>query len=48
LYGRLGIGPGVSILGAMSVLGIIGMWFIYCKGPALRAKSRFLVPTVPC
>jgi DHA1 family multidrug resistance protein-like MFS transporter len=48
LYGRLGIGPGVSILGAMSVLGIIGMWFIYYKGPALRAKSRFLVPTVPC
>jgi hypothetical protein len=41
LYGRLGIGPGVSVLGGMSVLGIPGMWFIYWKGPALRAMSRF-------
>jgi DHA1 family multidrug resistance protein-like MFS transporter len=42
LYGELGIGPGVSVLGGMSVLGIPGMWFIYWKGPALRAMSRFL------
>lgn len=42
LYGNLGIGPGVSVLGGMSVLGIPGMWFIYWKGPALRAKSRFV------
>ena len=41
LYGRLGIGPGVSVLGGMSVLGIPGMWFIYWKGPALRAMSKF-------
>ena len=46
LYGKLGIGPGVSILGSMSVLGIPGMWFIYHKGPALRARSRFVVPTI--
>lgn len=45
LYGKLGIPHGVSILGAMSVLGIPGMWFIYYKGPALRANSRFIVPT---
>lgn len=44
LYGKLGIAHGVSILGAMSVLGIPGMWFIYYKGPALRAKSRFIMP----
>jgi DHA1 family multidrug resistance protein-like MFS transporter len=44
LYGKLGIPHGVTILGAMSVLGIPGMWFIYYKGPALRAKSRFVVP----
>jgi DHA1 family multidrug resistance protein-like MFS transporter len=44
LYGKLGIAHGVSILGAMSVLGIPGMWFIYYKGPALRAQSRFMVP----
>jgi DHA1 family multidrug resistance protein-like MFS transporter len=37
----LGIGPGVSVLGGMSVLGIPGMWFIYWKGPALRAMSKF-------
>jgi DHA1 family multidrug resistance protein-like MFS transporter len=44
LYGNLGIAHGVSILGAMSVLGIPGMWFIYHKGPTLRAKSQFVVP----
>lgn len=44
LYGKLGITHGVSILGAMSVLGIPGMWFIYYKGPALRVKSKFIVP----
>lgn len=42
LYGKLGIGPGVSVLGAMSVLGVPGMWLIYWNGPALRAMSRFL------
>lgn len=41
LYGNLGIKHGVSVLGAISVLGIPGMWYIYMKGPALRAKSRF-------
>jgi DHA1 family multidrug resistance protein-like MFS transporter len=41
LYGRLGIGPGVSVLGGMSVLGIPGMWFIYRKGAALRGMARF-------
>jgi len=45
LYGKLGISHGVSILGALSVLGIPGMWFIYYRGPALRAKSRFVAPT---
>jgi DHA1 family multidrug resistance protein-like MFS transporter len=44
LYGKLGIAHGVSILGAMSVLGIPGMWFIYYKGPTLRASSRYVVP----
>lgn len=40
LYGRLGIGPGVSVLGGMSLLGVPGMWFIYRKGPALRSMAR--------
>lgn len=43
LYSKLGISHGVSILGAISVLGILGMWFIHYKGPALRARSRFVV-----
>ena len=47
LYSKLGISHGVSILGAMSVLGIPGMWFIYSIGPALRAKSRFAVSMIP-
>ncbi|GIZ44428.1 hypothetical protein CKM354_000762600 [Cercospora kikuchii] len=42
LYGRLGIEKGISVLGAISVLGIPGMWFIYLQGPTLRAKSRFV------
>lgn len=37
LYVKLGIESGVSILGAISVLGIPGMWFIYWKGSVLRA-----------
>lgn len=43
LYNRLGVAIGVSVLGALSVLGIPGMWLIYRKGAALRAKSRFVV-----
>lgn len=43
LYNRLGVATGVSILGALSVLGIPGMWLIYKKGATLRAKSRFVV-----
>ncbi|CAK1362718.1 uncharacterized protein RHO25_007029 [Cercospora beticola] len=42
LYGRLGIEKGISVLGAISVLGIPGMWFIYLQGPTLRARSRFV------
>lgn len=43
LYNRLGVATGVSILGALSVLGVPGMWLIYRKGATLRAKSRFVV-----
>ncbi|KAI5368182.1 Putative major facilitator superfamily, MFS transporter superfamily [Septoria linicola] len=42
LYGRLGVSRGISVLGSISVLGIPGKWFIYWKGPVLRAKSRFV------
>jgi len=43
LYEDLGIGRGVSVLGGLSVLGIIGMWYIYRAGASLRARSRFTV-----
>lgn len=41
LYDELGIGRGISVLGALSVLGIVGMWYIYRAGENLRARSRF-------
>jgi DHA1 family multidrug resistance protein-like MFS transporter len=41
LYDDLGIGKGVSVLGGLSVLGVVGMWYIYRAGASLRAKSRF-------
>lgn len=44
LYEQLGVDRGVSVLGGLSVLGIAGMWFIYWKGAALRAQSRFVAP----
>ena len=41
LYDDLGIGKGVSVLGGLSVLGIVGMWYIYRAGASLRAQSQF-------
>lgn len=41
LYDKLGIGRGVSVLGGLSVLGILGMWYIHRVGASLRARSRF-------
>lgn len=40
-YEHLGVVTGCSILAAISVLGIIGMFVLYWKGAALRARSRF-------
>lgn len=41
LYTHLGIDKGISILGAISILGVIGMWYLYLYGDQLRAKSKF-------
>jgi DHA1 family multidrug resistance protein-like MFS transporter len=38
-----GIGKGVSILGGISILGWIGMYYLYFRGAKLRAKSKFAV-----
>jgi MFS transporter, DHA1 family, multidrug resistance protein len=41
MYSSLGIGKGVSILGSLSVLGVVGVWYLYLYGHKLRAKSTF-------
>ena len=41
LFINLGIGKGVSLLGGLSVMGVIGMFALYYKGAALRARSKF-------
>ncbi|KAK9342426.1 MFS general substrate transporter [Lipomyces starkeyi] len=41
MYLNLGIGKGISLLGGLSVLGIIGMYILYFYGANLRARSKF-------
>jgi MFS transporter, DHA1 family, multidrug resistance protein len=41
MYSDLGIGKGVSILGSLSILGIVGVWYLYYYGRQMRAKSTF-------
>ncbi|KAH9222275.1 multidrug transporter [Leptodontidium sp. 2 PMI_412] len=41
LFVNLGIGEGVSVLGGLSVIGIIGMWGLWVYGAKLRSKSKF-------
>ncbi|OBT92468.2 hypothetical protein VE01_09558 [Pseudogymnoascus verrucosus] len=43
LYKNLGIGPGISILGAVTVAFIGGIFPLYFFGAKLRARSRFAV-----
>jgi len=41
LFVNLGIGKGVSVLGGLSVIGIIGMFALWIFGARLRARSKF-------
>ncbi|KAK9241885.1 hypothetical protein V1506DRAFT_525047 [Lipomyces tetrasporus] len=41
MYLNLGIDKGISLLGGLSVLGIIGMYILYFFGANLRARSKF-------
>ncbi|OQE37904.1 hypothetical protein PENCOP_c009G04307 [Penicillium coprophilum] len=41
LFGNLGVARGVSLLGGLSVIGIIGIWLLYFFGSKLRAMSKF-------
>jgi DHA1 family multidrug resistance protein-like MFS transporter len=41
LFVNLGVGKGVSVLGGLSVMGVVGMGGLYRFGARLRARSRF-------
>ena len=41
LFINVGVAEGVSVLGGLSVLGIVGMIALYLIGAKLRARSRF-------
>ncbi|KAJ5889040.1 major facilitator superfamily domain-containing protein [Penicillium taxi] len=43
LFGNLGIARGTSLLGGLSVTGIIGIWLLYYYGAKLRSMSKFAV-----
>lgn len=43
LFINLGVGKGVSLLGGLSVIGIIGMFMLYFTGAKLRTRSKFAV-----
>ncbi|KAL5412281.1 hypothetical protein PMIN04_009930 [Paraphaeosphaeria minitans] len=43
MYIDLGVGKGLSLLGGLSVMGIIGMWALYFYGARLRARSKFAI-----
>ncbi|KAJ5285691.1 hypothetical protein N7524_000997 [Penicillium chrysogenum] len=43
LFGNLGVARGVSLLGGLSVIGIIGIWLLYFYGARLRALSKFAI-----
>jgi len=43
LFGNLGVAKGVSLLGGLSVIGIIGIWLLYFYGSRLRALSKFAI-----
>jgi DHA1 family multidrug resistance protein-like MFS transporter len=41
LFGNLGVAKGTSLLGGLSVIGIIGIWLLYFYGAKLRSMSKF-------
>ncbi|KAJ5561942.1 hypothetical protein N7535_003596 [Penicillium sp. DV-2018c] len=43
LFGNLGVDRGTSLLGGLSVTGIIGIWILYFYGAKLRAMSKFAI-----
>lgn len=43
LFINLGVGKGVSVLGGLSVIGIVGIFLLWIYGAKLRARSKFAV-----
>lgn len=43
LFNNLGVAKGTSLLGGLSVIGIIGMFVLYIFGAKLRARSKFAI-----
>lgn len=41
LYMNLGVAEGCSLLGGLSVLGIVGFWYLFMYGGTLRERSKF-------
>lgn len=53
MYDDLGVSKGVTLLGSISILGIVGMWLFWRFGASLRARSSFAssredTSSVPC
>ncbi|KAL6365286.1 hypothetical protein LRP88_01272 [Fusarium phalaenopsidis] len=43
LYINMGVAKGCTLLGGLSVFGVIGFWYLFVYGEKLRKKSRFTV-----
>ncbi|KAH7189259.1 major facilitator superfamily domain-containing protein [Fusarium flagelliforme] len=43
LFDNLGVAKGTSLLGGLSVIGIIGIWLLYFNGAKLRSLSKFAI-----
>lgn len=43
LFANLGVAKGTSLLGGLSVIGIVGIWLLYFFGAKLRSLSKFAV-----
>lgn len=41
LFVNLGVGKGVSLLAALSTLGIVGLYVLYFQGAKMRSRSKF-------
>ncbi|KAF5025805.1 hypothetical protein F66182_2138 [Fusarium sp. NRRL 66182] len=43
LFDNLGVAKGTSLLGGLSVIGIVGIWLLYFYGARLRSLSKFAI-----